>query len=138
MRFTVPQFIEHEAKIVGPLTFRQFIFIGIAGAVCFFLYFTIAKTSFFLFLILSILIFGIGAALAFLKIGGQGLPTILVNFLRFIFGSKMYIWKRKGAPITISKRVEIKKEVKEGELPLKITEKSQLKKIRTEIETKTK
>lgn len=138
MRFTVPQFIEHEAKIVGPLTFRQFIFIGIAGAVCFFLYFTIAKTSFFLFLILSILIFGIGAALAFLKIGGQGLPTILANFLRFIFGSKMYIWKRKGAPITISKRVEIKKEVKEGELPLKIAEKSQLKKIRTEIETKTK
>lgn len=138
MRFTVPQFIEHEAKIVGPLTFRQFVFIGIAGAVCFFLYFSIAKTSFFLFLLLSIFILGIGAALAFLKIGGRGLPTILANFLRFRLGSKFYIWQRKEALITISKRLEIKKEVKEGELPLKIAEASQLKKIKTEIETKTK
>jgi len=138
MQFTVPQFIEHEAKIIGPLTFKQFIFIGAAGAVCFVLYFSIAKINFFLFLILSIIILGVGAALALLKIGGQGLPTILTNFLRFSLGSKIYIWKEKGTPITIFKKVEIKKEVKKEELPLKIAEKSQLKKIRNEIEMKTK
>jgi len=138
MRFTVPQFIEHEAKIVGFLTFKQFIFIGIAGAVCFVFYFSIGKTNFFLFLVLSIIIFGIGAALAFLKISGQGLPKILANFFRFILGSKFYIWKRKGMLITISKKMEIKKKTKEGELPLKIAEASQLKRIKTEIETKTK
>ena len=138
MQFTVPQFIEHEAKIIGPLTFKQFIFIGAAGAVCFVLYFSIAKINFFLFLILSIIILGVGAALALLKIGGQGLPTILTNFLRFSLGSKIYIWKEKGTPITIFKKVEIKKEVKKDELPLKIAEKSQLKKIRNEIEMKTK
>jgi len=138
MQYTVPQFIEHEAKIIGPLTFKQFIFIGAAGAVCFVLYFSIAKINFFLFLILSIIILGVGAALALLKIGGQGLPTILTNFLRFSLGSKIYIWKEKGTPITIFKKVEIKKEVKKEELPLKIAEKSQLKKIRNEIEMKTK
>ncbi|PIR71470.1 MAG: hypothetical protein COU43_02455, partial [Candidatus Nealsonbacteria bacterium CG10_big_fil_rev_8_21_14_0_10_37_25] len=94
--------------------------------------------NFFLFLILSIIILGVGAALALLKIGGQGLPTILTNFLRFSLGSKIYIWKEKGTPITIFKKVEIKKEVKKEELPLKIAEKSQLKKIRNEIEMKTK
>ena len=138
MQFTVPQFIEHEAKIIGPLTFKQFIFIGTAGTICFVLYFSIAEINFFLFLILSIIILGVGAALALLKIGGQGLPTILTNFLRFSLGSKIYIWKKKGAPITIFKKVEIKKEVKKEELPLKIAEKSQLKKIRNEIEMKTK
>jgi len=138
MQFTVPQFIEHEAKIIGPLTFKQFIFIGTAGTICFVLYFSIAKINFFLFLILSIIILGVGAALALLKIGGQGLPTILTNFLRFSLGSKIYIWKEKGTPITIFKKVEIKKEVKKEELPLKIAEKSQLKKIRNEIEMKTK
>jgi len=138
MQFTVPQFIEHEAKIIGPLTFKQFVFIGAAGAVCFVLYFSIGQANFFLFLVLSIFIFGLGAALALLKIGGQDLPTILRNFLRFSLGSKIYIWKKKGTPITVFKKVEIKKEVKEKELPLRIAEKSQLKKIRTEIEIKTK
>jgi len=138
MQFIVPQFIEHEAKIIGPLTFKQFIFIGAAGAICFVLYLLIAKTSFFLFLLLSIIIFGAGASLALLKIGGRDLPAILISFLRFSFGSKIYIWKKKGSPITFFKKVEIKKESKEGEFPLKIAEKSQLKKIRTEIEMKTK
>jgi hypothetical protein len=138
MRFTVPQFIEHEAKIIGPLTFKQFVFIGAAGAICFVFYFTIGQGSFLLFLVLSILILGTGAGLAFLKIGGRGLPTILANFFRFILDSKMYIWKKGRMSIAPFKRVEIKKEVKEGELPLKIAEASQLKKIRTQIETKTK
>lgn len=138
MRFTVPQFIEHEAKIIGPLTFKQFVFIGAAGAICFVFYFTIGQGNFLLFLVLSILILGAGAGLAFLKIGGRGLPTILANFFRFILDSKMYIWKKGRTSIAPFKRIEIKKEVKEGELPLKTAEASQLKKIRTQIETKTK
>lgn len=86
---------------------------------------------------------GIATSLAFLKIGGRGLPIVLVNFLRFTVGSKIYIWKRKEAPIIFFKKpvaVFQKEEIKtEGrELLLKITEKSQLKKIKTEIETKTK
>ena len=136
MRFTVPQFIEHEPKIIGPFTFKQFIYIGLAGAVGFILYFSV---PFSVFLILSIVL-GLGAfALAFLKIGGRSLPTILANFLRFNLGPKMYIWKKSEKPITVFKK-EVKKKVGESkeELPLKIAEKSQLKKLRTQIETKTK
>ncbi|MDD2696820.1 MAG: PrgI family protein [Candidatus Pacebacteria bacterium] len=136
MRFVVPQFIEYEAKVVGPLTFRQFVYVGIAAAICFILYFSV---PFSLFLVACVVL-GIGAlALAFLKIGGRSLPTILANFLRFNLAPKMYIWRRKEEAITIFKKEEIKKEeVKEEELPLKIAEKSQLKKLRTKIETKTK
>lgn len=138
MQFTIPQFIEHEAKIIGPLTFKQFIFIGTAGAICVVLYFSIAKINFFLFLLLALLTLGIGTALALLKIGGQALPTILVSFLRFSLGPKIYLWKKKETPITFFKKVEFKKEIKEKELSLKIAEKSQLKKIRNEIEIKIK
>jgi hypothetical protein len=137
MRFTVPQFIEHEAKIVGPLTFKQFIFIGVAGALCFIFYFSIGKANFFLFLILSIIALSIGAGLAFLKVGGRGLPTILVNFFRFSIGSKFYIWKRGGALVTFSKGMEIKKEGKGKEAPLKSAGTSQLKKTRTKLEIET-
>lgn len=135
MRFTVPKFIEHEAKIVGPLTFKQFIFIGVAGAIGFILYFTV---PFSIFLIASLILGGGAMALAFLKIGGRSLPTILGNFLKFSISPKMFIWRKIKAPIKVFKKKEVKKKEVEEELPLKIAEKSQLKKLRTQIETKTK
>jgi len=139
MRFTVPQFIEHEAKIVGPLTFKQFVFIGIAGAICFVLYFSM---PFSIFLMATIVLGGGAAALAFLKIGGRSLPLILVNILKFIFEPKMYIWRKKAEPLMVYKKEEKLTSAKateaEEELPLKIAEKSQLKKLHTQIETKTK
>lgn len=134
MRFTVPQFIEREPKIVGPLTFKQFIFIGIAGAICFLLYLTL---PFSLFLISSFLFFGGALALAFLEIGGRPLPTVLANFLRYSLTPKMYIWKKKEISIKMVEKKKIERE-KEEELPLKIAEKSQLKRLRTKIETQTK
>lgn len=139
MRFTVPQFIEYEAKIVGPFTFRQFIYIGIAGAICFILYFSI---PFSLFLIACVVL-GIGAlSLAFLKIGGRSLPVILANFLKFSLTPKMYIWRKKEQLVTVFKKNKPSSakaaEDKEEELPLKIAGNSQLKKLHTQIETKSK
>ena len=141
MRFTVPQFIEHEAKIVGPLTFRQIIFLGIAGVICFIFYFS---APFSVFLITCVVLGGGAAALAFLKIGNRSLPLILANFLKFSVTPKMYIWKKRERPeIKVYKKktepssaafsTEDKKE-----LPLKIAGKSRLKKLHTEIETHTK
>ena len=135
MRFTLPQFIEHEAKIIGPLTFRQFIFIGMAGGICFILFFTV---PFSIFLIACLILGGGAMALAFLKIGGRSLPTILGNFLKFSVSPKIFIWRKVEAPMKVFKKERVKKEEVEEELPLKIAEKSQLKKLRTQIEIKTK
>jgi cell shape-determining protein MreC len=135
MRFTVPQFIEYETKIVGPLTFKQFIYIGSAGAICFFLYFTLGKTNFFLFLFVCIILGSISSALAFLQIGGRSLPTILGNFFKFSLAPKIFLWRKKEMMVTTFKKEGVKEEIKE-ELPLKIAEKSRLKKIKTQIETK--
>lgn len=130
MQFTVPQFIEKETPIVGSLTFKQFIYLAIAGGLCFFLYFTLAKTNFFLFLIISIIIIGVAFALAFLQIGGRPLPTILANAFKFSLSPKKYLWKPKETPVSVLNK-EVKEEIRETrELPLKIAEKSQLKKIK--------
>jgi len=135
MRFTLPQFIEHEPKIVGPLTFRQFSFIGVAAAICFILYYTV---PFSVFLIACLILGGGAMALAFLRIGGRSLPTIFGNFLKFSVSPKIFIWRKIEAPIKVFKKERIKKEEAEEELPLKIAERSQLKKIRTQIEIQTK
>lgn len=95
MRFTIPQFIEHEAKIAGPLTFKQFIYVGGAGATIFVLYFSMAETNFALFLLLAIIIALIALGLAFIKIGGRTLPVILAHFFSFLVAPKKYIWKQK-------------------------------------------
>jgi len=138
MRFTVPQFIDYEAKIVGPLTFRQFVYVGLAGAFCFVFYFTF---PFYIFIISCVVLGGGALALAFIKIGGRSLPMILENLLRFNLNPKMYIWRKKEMPVTVYKKTmpaSAKSAVSEEELPLKIAEKSRLKKMKTQIETKTK
>jgi hypothetical protein len=137
MQFQVPQFIEKEAKIVGPLTFKQFLYLGAAGVVVFFLYFYLATKSLLAFVLITIFL-GIGAlAFAFLKIGGQPLFSILLKFLNFSFSSKIYLWKKKAIPPRIIKKEEkLKKEEPSGEPILKVAEKSQLKKLSTQIETR--
>lgn len=138
MRFSVPKFIEHEAKIVGPLTFRQFVYVGIAGAICFLAYFTIGQQNPFLVLLISAILMGGAFALAFVRVGGRTLPTVIGNFLKFNLAPKIFIWRKLQVPIQIFKKEVVIEEKKDEELPLKIAEKSQLKKLRTDIETKTK
>lgn len=94
-QFTVPQFIEHKPKIVGPLTFQQFIYLAAAGAVCFFLYFTV---PFYFFVLAVIFIMPAAAVLAFGKAGGRPLPLVLKNFFAFTARPKIYLWKKKAAP----------------------------------------
>lgn len=134
MRFTVPQFIEHEPPIVGPLTFRQFAYVGTAGGIIFVLYFSLGKSNFTLFILAGIILLGLGAALAFLKIGGRGLPTIIVNSFRFSISPKMFIWKKTDKPVAVFKK-EIKKEATAGAAP-RITQESRLNKLGSQIEAK--
>jgi hypothetical protein len=130
MQFVVPQF-EHEAKVIGPLTFGQFIYVGIAGGICFALYF-ILPTPFFI--AACIILLGGAASLVFLKINGRPLPAILGSLIKFNLTTKIYIWKKKEMPITIVKNKPAGN--REEELPLKMAGGSQLNRIKTKIESK--
>jgi len=137
MEFQVPQFIEHKPKVVGPFTFGQFIYIGAAGGICFFLWFSLGKTNFFLFVFISVILFLTAGILAFGKMGGRSLPLMIGNFLKFSLMPKRYLWKTKEMPPKIiMRKAEPKKEEKIEEIPLKIGEKSQLKKLSIKIETR--
>ena len=136
MEFTVPQFIEKEPKIVGSLTFKQFIFIGIAGGICIFLFFTV---SLFIFILGTIVLLGGAFALAFLKVGKTSLPIFIKNFFSFLFKPKVYLWKKKTSPPRFIKEEKVKKEdedeIKEGS-ELKISKGSKLDELFTKLETK--
>jgi len=137
MEFTVPQFIEREAKIVGPFTFKQFIFIGIAGGLCIFLFFTV---SLFIFILAAIVLLGGAFALAFLKIGKTSLPAFIKNFFSFLFKPKIYLWKKKTSPPKFLRKEKVKvKDTEEGiekESKLRVSTGSRLDELFTRIETK--
>jgi hypothetical protein len=138
MRFTVPQFIDYEAKMFWFFTFKQFVYVMIAGAICALVYLTAPFSVF----ILSCIVLGGGAmAFAFLKIGGRSLATVLANFLKFKISPKMFIWHKKEMTATVFKKEgeEIKEEPEEEEKsPLIMSRESRLKKLSVDIETKTK
>lgn len=132
-QFTVPQFIEHEAKIVGPLTFKQLIYVGIAVATCVVFYFIV---PFFVFFLIAAIVIPSGIALAFVKSGGRTLPIVLKNFFGFTVAPKMYLWKQKtGIPPKIIKAAPIPEEVKKTPVPT-AAGKSRLNTLSTQIETK--
>ena len=133
-QFTVPKFIEMKPKIVGPLTFTQFIFIGGAAAICLILYFTL---PFYFFLLATIVLMLGSFALAFLQIEGRSLPVILQNFFSFLFSSKIYLWRKKTLAPKIIEKIKPEKITKEEGTTPKIIEKSRLTELSTRIETRT-
>jgi hypothetical protein len=103
-QFQVPQFIETESKIVGPMTLKQFLYIAAAGLLSFFLFF-ILKT--FVWVIFTALIATIAVSFAFIKYNGRPLTTILMSALGYLWKPKLYLWQRKEAVI-MPKMPEIK------------------------------
>jgi len=136
MEFTVPKFIEKAPKIVGPLTFKQFVFVGTAGGICLFLYFTV---PFHIFIIATVFLLGMASALSFLKIRGIAFPVFLKNLFFFLLSSKVYLWRKKTtAPKIIKKERIIEKKKTEEKPTPKIAERSRLKELFTQLETKNK
>ena len=136
MEFTVPKFIEREAKIVGSLTFKQFIFVAIAGGISLFIYFIL---PFFLFVIIAVILLGSALALSFLKVSRTSLPELIVNFFAFTFKPRIYLWKKKTSPpkfLTKMKEPIPGLREPEKEVKLKISKGSRLDELFTRIETK--
>ncbi|MDP3947416.1 MAG: PrgI family protein [bacterium] len=92
MQFQVPQFIETENKIVGPLTLRQFLYLAGAGGVSFSFFFLIET---WLWLVTTALLGAIGVSLAFVTINGRPLPAILRAALSFYWKPHFFLWQRE-------------------------------------------
>ncbi len=134
MAYVVPQFIERETRIAGPLTFKQLTFVVTAAGISVLLYFL--KLPLFLVIISAIILMGSGLALAFWRIEGFPLPTVIKNFFVFLSRSKLYLWKKKVIPPKIAQKKELpKKEIKESSV-LKIAERSKIRELLTFLETR--
>jgi len=89
MQFQVPQFIDVEDRIFGPLTLKQFLFLAGAGAGCFILFFALQTA---VWIGVSILLMIVAASLAFIKYNGQTMLATLGFVFRYLWFPKFYIW----------------------------------------------
>jgi len=92
VRFQVPQFIEIEDKVIGPFTFKQFLYLlgGAGGS------FIVYRFLPFYLAVLVIVPFALLAfALAFYKVNERPFIDIVVSAIAFSFSSKLYLWKKK-------------------------------------------
>ena len=96
MEYQVPQFIEVEDKIVGPLTLRQFIYIAGAVGLCVVFFFYVPTVFAF---VLSALVVGFAAALAFYKVNGKPFIEVLEAGFNYYTGSKLFLWKHEEPKI---------------------------------------
>lgn len=90
MEYQVPQFIEVEDKLIGPLTLKQFLYLAGTGGLCvvFFSY-----LPFILAFLLSIPVAGFGLALAFYKINEKPFVEVLEAGFNFYTRKKLMLWK---------------------------------------------
>jgi len=113
MQFQVPQFIETEDKIIGPLTLKQFMYVAIGFGISFASYFFL---NLFLFIALALFVNVITLSLAFVKINGIPLPQIATSAIGYFWKPKFYLWKKVQAPIKVEKAGQMKIEEKKNSL----------------------
>lgn len=92
-QFTVPQFIDVEAKIIGPITTRQFlIFLGAAIiiAICYKLF------DFTLFLTIAIVVVMIAVLFAFVKINSRPFHFFVLNAVQTLRRPRLRVWNSRA------------------------------------------
>lgn len=107
-QFTVPQFIDVEDKIIGPITTRQFIIMVVGGLLIFIWYKAFGFWWFVgstLFTILSI------ALLGFVKINGQPFHYFLINIIETIKRPSLRVWNKEINLKEIRQRLKSQKAV---------------------------
>jgi hypothetical protein len=93
MLFNVPQFINIEDKIVGPLTAKQLGWIAMGGVILLVLFVFLDQSAFIIAAVIIAIIFG---ALAFYRPYNQPLINFIGSSISFVFRPRLYVWKRLG------------------------------------------
>lgn len=96
MRFEVPQFIDIEDKIFGPLTWKQFLYVGGGVGMAVVMFFTM---PFLVFILIGVPIGALAGALAFYPINNRPFSYFLEAIFTYFTGQNLYLWKRKTSAL---------------------------------------
>jgi len=116
-QFVVPQFIDVEDKVIGPITVRQFIILLVGSGLIFIAY---KLSDFALFLLWFVVLSGLTFGFAFIKINGRPVHYFLLNVFQTSRRPKIRVWLKSFSSSQL-KEMTKKKEIK---LPPKVLTKN--------------
>ena len=131
-QFTVPQFIDVESKIIGPITTRQFLIIIGAGVIVAISY---RLFDFTLFLTVTVGVVLIASIFSFLKINGRPFHFFILNLIQTIKRPGTRVWNNR---LTIFEEVDKTSFVRPiiKVLPKEVYKKSRLAELALVVDTK--
>ncbi len=106
-QFVVPQFLDTEAKIIGPITARQFL-IMLATVLAEFLIYRIFL-NIVAIIALGVPVLGIGLIFAFAKVNGLPFHFIILNMIQTFRKPMLRVWDKTIDDSTI--KAQMKKNV---------------------------
>jgi len=134
MRYQVPQFLDIEDKIVGPLTFKQIIYVA-GGIGIVIISFILIKPWW-----IAILIAGPGVALfvalAFVRVNNKPFVFYLQSMVTYLARKKIYTWK-KDREHTVERVDPTPVEKTINELDIKRMSPSHLQELSWKLDTQT-
>ncbi len=92
-QFTVPQFIDVEDKIIGPITTRQFV-IFLVAAILIAIAYKIFDSS--LFITFGIIIFLLAIVFGFIKINGRPFHFFMLNVVQTLRRPGLRVWNNRS------------------------------------------
>ncbi len=92
MRYQVPQFIEVEDKIFGPLTLKQFIYLAGGAGLCLAFFMLLPM---YVAITLSMPVAGFSLALAFYTVNGRPFIIAVEHAFNYVINPKLYLWKQR-------------------------------------------
>lgn len=100
MQFVVPQFIEVESKVIGPISVRQFIILLFTAGVIF-IWYSIFSTVFFA--ISGVITLAIGGVFAFVRINSQPFHEFALSVILTAKRPALGVWHRDTHRTIITK-----------------------------------
>jgi hypothetical protein len=103
MQFKVPQFIDVEDKLFGPLTFKQFAYLAGGAGICFVSY---RLLPIYASIPIMLPVAGLALLLTFYRINGQPFIYYLQASIVYLTGSKLYVWKQRQQKKKLEQKVQ--------------------------------
>lgn len=112
-QFVVPQFLDVETKIIGPVTMRQFLIMLATMLAEFLIYRFVLNVL--VVIILGVLVLAIGVIFAFAKVNGQGFHFVVLNMIQTLRKPMARVWDKSFTESQI--KAMLRKEEKEPIIP---------------------
>ena len=93
IQFQVPQFIETEDKLIGPMSLRQFAYVGTTAVISGLL---LSIMDLGVWILATFILGGIGVFLAFGKFNGRPITIFLVSLFQNIWSPSVYVFKPRS------------------------------------------